>query len=61
MKKYALIYTSNKLLVMEFADWMKYPIGCVMETSDDEIELCREANLRNLNLPASLFGSSVEG
>ena len=47
MKKYALVYASKKLLVMELADWMKYPIGCIIKTSYDELELCREANLIN--------------
>jgi hypothetical protein len=48
MKKYALVYSrSGMFVVMEYADWAKYPLGCVMQTSDDELELCREANWRN--------------
>ena len=50
MKKFALIYTnSKKFVVMEYADWAKYPIGYIMKTSYDELELCREANLINQN------------
>jgi hypothetical protein len=48
MKEFALVYShSGKFLVMQYADWVEYPIGCIMQTSNDEIELCREANWRN--------------
>ena len=59
MKKFALVYShSGKFLVMQYADWVEYPIGCIMQTSNDEIELCREANWRNQDVADS---SLMEG
>lgn len=58
MKKYALVYSHSGLFfVMEYIDWVEYPIGCVMQTSDDELELCKEANWRNESIQDSCYES----
>jgi hypothetical protein len=44
---YALVHTTSGFTVTLYADWMEYPIGCVMQTSDDVRELLDEAVWRN--------------
>jgi hypothetical protein len=48
MKEFALVYSQSKVWVVTYyADWIEYPFGCVMQTSDNLDELEREANWRN--------------
>lgn len=47
MKEYALVYTNSGYVVMLYADWIEYPNGSVIQTSDDVGELQRDADCKN--------------
>lgn len=47
MERYALVFIDNGFVVMCYEDWMSQPLGCVIETSCDLLELNSKAEWKN--------------